>query len=65
MVEREAERAFLSLLDVSLPLKRGWVTEDPITLQDSTPSVTDRGALTVEQQEWGGEGRDAPLVTLA
>lgn len=56
MVEREADQAFLSLLDVSLSLKQGWVTEDPITLQDSPPSVTDRRVLTVSPRwEEGGK----------
>lgn len=63
-VEREADQAFLSLLDVSLSLKRGWVTEDPITLQDSPPSVTDRRVLTVSLRWEEGGGANAPVVTL-
>lgn len=43
MVEREADQAFLSLLDVSLSLKQGWVTEDPITLQDPPPHLSQIG----------------------
>lgn len=57
MVEREADQAFLSLLDVSLSLKQGWVTEDPITLQDSPPSVTDRRVLTVSPRWEEGGGK--------
>lgn len=47
MVEREADQAFPSLLGMSLSLTQTWVTEDPITLQDSPPSVSDREASLV------------------
>lgn len=55
MVEWEGDQAFPSLLDLSLSLTKSWVTEDPITLQDSPPSFSDRAAFTDITEVEGGD----------
>lgn len=40
------------------------MTEDPITLRDSPPSVRDRAALTVFTDVGGTKKKNAPMVAL-
>lgn len=55
-VERKGDQASPSLLDLSVSLTKAWVTEDPITLQDSSPPVTDRAAFTAVDEAGAGAG---------
>lgn len=65
MVEWEGDQVSPLLLDLS---QKVWVTEHPITLQDSPPSFRDGAAFTVITEVVVGEGEgvkeSTSVVTL-